>query len=138
MIINLIGLVSGLSAFIGIWWGHVGVRKIESISPVLWVPISLSVVVGLVLEALSLLAQNIYLTAACGILGVTLFWDAFEFYRQERRVKSGHAPANPKNPRHARFLEEFPDATPVDWLDRSPRGRAYSQEEIIVMKASGQ
>jgi len=31
-------------------------------------------------------------------------WDAFEFYRQHYRIQSGHAPANPDNPRHARIL----------------------------------
>jgi len=41
-----------------------------------------------------------------GILGITLLWDAFEIYRQQNRVKHGHAPANPNNPRHARFLAD--------------------------------
>ena len=70
----------------------------------------------------------------CGILGVTLLWDSFEFYRQQKRIKHGHAPANPKNPRHSKILAEYPGATIVDWLDRNPRGMAYSPAELASMK----
>ena len=68
------------------------------------------------------------------ILGVTLLWDALEFFRQQKRIKHGHAPANPNNPRHAKILAEYPDATTIDWLDRNPRGSAYSPAELASIK----
>jgi hypothetical protein len=68
------------------------------------------------------------------ILGVTLLWDALEFFRQQKRVKHGHAPANPNNPRHAKILAEYPDATTIDWLNRSPRGSKYSSAELASIK----
>jgi len=73
-----------------------------------------------------------------GILGVTLLWDALEFYRQQRRIQRGHAPANPNNPRHARILAEFTSATTIDWLDRDPRGSAYTPAELASIREEGQ
>jgi hypothetical protein len=67
---------------------------------------------------------------------VTFLWDALEFLRQQNRIKHGHAPANPNNPRHAKILAEHPEATTFDWLDRDPRGRSYSAEELVAMKGS--
>lgn len=130
MELNLTGLAAALASFIGIWWGHVAVRVIEArlnnIRPAMVIAICL----GLGLWAGALLTDWMPLSAALGILGVTLLWDGYEFYRQEKRIKIGHAPANPDNPRHARILAEYPAATTVDWLDRNPRGRAYSQDEL--------
>ena len=54
------------------------------------------------------------------ILGITLLWDALEFTRQQKRVKKGHAPANPHNPRHAKILAEHPTATTLDLLKHLP------------------
>jgi hypothetical protein len=67
--------------------------------------------------------SSLGLSAACGILGTTLLWDALELRRQERRVRKGHAPANPRNPRHARILAESPAATTLNLLKREPLGR---------------
>jgi hypothetical protein len=36
------------------------------------------------------------LSATLGIVGLTLVWDAFELHRQEKRVRLGHAPLNPR------------------------------------------
>jgi len=69
-------------------------------------------------------------SAVCGILGITLLWDSLEFYRQQNRIRGGHAPANPHNPRHAHILATHPTATTVDWLERNPRGIPYSSEEL--------
>ncbi len=52
-------------------------------------------------------------------LGITALFDALEFRRQFRRVKQGHAPANPNNPRHAPWLAEG-KATTADLLKREP------------------
>ena len=130
MEINLTGLSAALATFIGIWWGHVAVRKFEANLTDIRPAMGICVLLGLGLWSGALLTDSMPVSAALGILGMTLLWDAFEFYRQEKRIKSGHAPANPNNPRHARILAEYPSATTADWLNRDPRGRAYSPEEL--------
>ncbi len=129
MNLNLLGLVTALATFLGIWWGHVGVRLIERRAVRLWKPIVGALTLGLGLEALALTTASRPLSAAAGILGVTLLWDAFEFVRQEKRIQKGHAPANPENPRHARILTECPSATTLDLLNRDPVGRRVSAQE---------
>jgi hypothetical protein len=121
MSINPIGIVAATSAFLGIWLGHVSVRAIERSVAKLWLPILIALALGLTLEIYSLSTVYRPLSAASGILGITILWDALEFVRQEKRIKKGHAPANPDNPRHARFLAEpFSHATTVDLLKRKP------------------
>ncbi len=130
---NLIGLTAALATFLGIWFGHVAVREVEARAPKIWLPILIALVLGLSLEIWSLLTGNRLLSTATGILGVTLLWDSFEFWRQQKRVITGHAPANPHIPRHARILRESQAATTLDLLDRSPVGRPVGQEEAIQL-----
>jgi hypothetical protein len=129
MSLNWIGVIAAVVAFLSIWLGHVGVRKIEAAVPALWVPASLAAALGLALEAGALLAHSLFISGTLGIVGMTLLFDALEFYRQHRRVAHGHAPANPRNPRHARLLAENPAATTVDWLKREPAGRPVPMEQ---------
>jgi hypothetical protein len=129
MEINTLGLVAAVTAFLTIWIGHVAVRKIEAESLNIRTPILIAIVLGLVTEYCSLIIVNIQLSTALGILGITLLWDAFEIYRQEKRVKHGHAPANPNNPRHAKILAEHSTATTLDLLKRDSVGRPVSPEE---------
>lgn len=136
MELNYLGLAAGLSGFLSIWLGHIAVRKIEAHASALWLPAGGALILGLVVEAVSVKSENLYVTAVCGILGVTLFWDALELFRQQKRVKQGHAPANPNNPRHAHILAGYPAASTLDWLARHPRGQKYSAEELAAMKAS--
>ncbi len=120
---NLIGLVAAVSAFLAIWFGHVAVRKIEAAAPSLWLPALVFVGLGLGLEWPSLRASLLPSTG-CGIVGITLLWDALELLRQQARVRKGHAPANPRNPRHARLLAEPQSrATTAHLLQREPLGR---------------
>ena len=133
MEINLIGLTAALAAFLGIWLGHVSVRIIERNAKVLWQPIIIAVVLGLALEIWSLFTENWLLNTALGILGITILWDALEFIRQEKRIKKGHAPANPSNPRHAQILADYPSATTLDLLKRSPVGRQVSPGEAVKL-----
>jgi len=137
MNINLVGLAAALATFFGVWFGHVSVRKIERETVNLWIPALIAISLGIGLEIISCFTVSLPLSAFCGILGVTLFVDANEFFRQQKRVQHGHAPANPNNPRHARILSEFPNATTFDWLDRDPRGSVYSPDELNSMKESG-
>ena len=131
MELNSVGLVAAASTFFGIWFGHVAVRKIESISPTLWVPTFAFASVGIVLEWFSLSTFNLSLSTASGILGFTFLWDALEFTRQQNRIKRGHAPANPDNPRHARLMREHLSATTLDLLKRDPIGKPVSHSEAV-------
>ena len=137
MEINIIGFAAALATFLGVWLGHVSVRKIERETVNLWIPALIALAFGIGFEIASFLISNLSLSAMCGILGVTLLWDSFEFYRQQKRIKHGHAPANPNNSRHARILAEFSNATTFDWLDRDPRGSVYSPAELTSLKESG-
>jgi hypothetical protein len=130
---NILGTVAALAAFFSIWFGHVAVRKFEFISPTIWLPTSIFAVLGVFTQYLSLVTDNRFLNTALGILGITLLFDALEFTRQQKRVKRGHAPANPNNPRHAKILEEYSSATTRDLLKRDPIGHVISTEEVIYL-----
>ena len=119
---NWVGLAAAVAAFLGIWIGHVAVRRVEAVAPRLWGPVVTGLALGFGLEYWSLLTKSRLWSGALGVLGIILLWDAFELFRQERRVKDGHAPANPDNPRHARLLKEYPNATTVDLLRNEPTG----------------
>jgi len=131
MEINFIGLTAASATFLGIWLGHVSVRIIERNATSLLPPILIANALGIALEIYSLSTVNHLLSTATGILGFTILWDALEFVRQERRVKKGHAPANPSNPRHAKILAEYPTATTLDLLKRDPIGRQVDPEEAV-------
>ena len=120
--LNAIGLVAALATFLGVWIGHVTVRKVEYRAPDLRIPILIAVIIGLALELVALSSSSLYVSGACGILGMTALFDALEFRRQFKRVKKGHARANPNNPRHAPLLAEG-RATTLDLLKRDPVGQ---------------
>lgn len=128
---NPIGLVAAITAFLAIWIGHVAVRKIEFISPTIWLPTTVFAIFGIVLETFSLPTVNRPLSTVFGITGITLLWDAFEFIRQQKRIIKGHAPANPNNPRHLKIMVEHASATTFELLKRDPIGRLDSQEEVV-------
>ena len=92
----------------------------------------IAAMLGLALEFAALSVSNRSLSTIFGILGITLLWDSLELRRQASRVRKGHAPANPTNPRHAAMLAE-PDsaATTIDVLKRDPVGRAVDPEEAV-------
>jgi hypothetical protein len=123
---NFIGVIAALTAFLSVWFGHMAVRKIEAISPTIWIPSTVFFILGLIAEAFSLSTVDHSLATVLGILGITLLFDAFEVTRQQKRVKKGHAPANPANPRHAKILAQHPSATLVNLLKRDPIGHAIS------------
>ena len=133
MELNHMGLVAAVSTFVGVWFGHVAVRKIESISPTIWLPTLAFAVIGIGFEWFSLSTSNLAYSIATGILGFTFLWDALEFTRQQKRIKKGHAPANPNNPRHARLMREHATATTLDLLKRDPIGKPVSQSEAIQL-----
>lgn len=126
--LQLAGFWMGLASFLGIWWGHVGVRWLEANSVRIGPPAALLVAAGLGLNIYSVVSQNLTVSGVCSIIGITLLWDAFELYRQQKRVQKGHAPANPANPRHAAYLATGAPVTTEDLLDREPMGQpVYAQ-----------
>ncbi|MFN8382197.1 MAG: DUF4491 family protein [Anaerolineales bacterium] len=137
MHINLIGSAAAFATFLGVWLGHVSVRKIERETIHLWKPTVIAIILGLALETSSFLTLSLTLSAISSIFGVTLLWAALEIsVRQPKRIKHGHAPANPNNPRHARILAGYPEATTIDWLAFEPRGIPYSSAELASIKES--
>lgn len=134
MEINFVGLSSAAATFFGVWVGHVSVRRIEREVERIWIPSALAFILGAGLEIASLWTASRALSAFFGILGVTLLWDSLEIYRQQNRIREGHAPANPGNPRHARILATYPTATTIDWLARDPRGTPISSDELLAIK----
>ena len=135
--INSLGPIAAFIAFFSIWFGHVAVRKIESISPTIWIPSTIFAILGLFCEWLSLKAPSLQIATIFGILGITLLFDAFEFTRQQKRIMKGHAPTNPGNPRHVKILKEYSSATTLDLLKREPMGSALTiSEDSRVMEES--
>ncbi len=130
MEINPLGFIAALTLFLSVWMGHVAVRKIEAETVHLWKPVMLAIGLGLALEYAALTAPTRSLSMILGIAGLTLLWDAFEFKRQARRVRKGHAPANPGNPRHAAMLADpHSSAATLDVLKRDPGGRMVDTAE---------
>ncbi|HET7378216.1 MAG TPA: DUF4491 family protein [Anaerolineae bacterium] len=123
MILNWTGFTAACATFFAVWLGHVTVRKVEYRAPDIRQPMIIAALIGLALEVAALSSNNLYLSGACGIVGMTALFDALEFRRQSRRVLKGHAPANPNNPRHAKFLAEG-HATTIDLLKREPVGHS--------------
>lgn len=118
---NTIGVVAAVSSFLAIWFGHVAVRKIEFSAPRLRTPAALFILLGILLEGLAASTAALPAAAAFGIVGFTFLWDALELKRQEGRVRKGHAPANPRNPRHAEILTApGSQATTLNRLKREP------------------
>ena len=133
---NWIGGIAALATFLGIWIGHVTVRKVEYVAPDIRVPMIVAILIGLVLEIAALSSDSLYVSGACGIIGMTALFAALEFRRQYRRVKKGHAPANPHNPRHAKLLAEG-HATTIDWLKRDPVGHEVNTQEALELLDQG-
>jgi len=131
MEINTVGFIAAFSTFLSVWFGHVAVRRIESVSPSIWLPAGIFAMVGILLEWLSLSTSNHALSTLFGVLGMTLLFDALEFSRQQNRIRKGHAPANPHSPRHARLMHEHAAVSTLDLLKRDPIGKPVSHKEAV-------
>lgn len=131
---NMLGLVAAITAFFSIWFGHVAVRKIEFISPTIWIPATVFTALGLIVESISLSMVSRPWSVALGIFGMTLLFDGLEFARQQNRIKKGHAPANPNNPRHTIFLADLSiHATTLDPLKREPTGQPVNPTQAVKL-----
>ncbi|HSM26034.1 MAG TPA: DUF4491 family protein [Anaerolineaceae bacterium] len=130
MTINTIGMLAALTTLITIAFGHVMVRELEFRLASLRPAIFTCVILGIGFMMAALVVETNSFSAIFGILGITFLWDALEFYRQQKRVIKGHAPANPGNPRHQKYLSQYPSATIVNLTGREPRGYPFTDEEI--------
>lgn len=126
---NFIGIIAALSTFLSVWFGHVAVRKIESISPTIWLPSMAFTALAFLVAFFSLSTASRALSVAAGIFAITLLIDALELGRQQNRVRKGHAPAHPNNPRHARILKEYQTAATHDPLKRDPILQSSATED---------
>ena len=92
--LNPQGIIIGFITFLLIGMFHVVVIKAEYyFSKSCW-PVFL--VLGIALAALSLFVQNVVLSGALAVLGITCLWSILELFEQEKRVKKGWFPENPK------------------------------------------
>lgn len=88
------GLVIGLSTFLIIGLFHPVVVKAEYYWGVKswWI----FLILGLAGTAISLVADNVLVSALCGVFAFSSFWTIKEVFEQRERVRKGWFPANPK------------------------------------------
>lgn len=88
------GLIIGAMAFLVIGLFHPVVIKAEYFfGRKIW-PVFLFF--GLVFIGVSLFLANLYLSSFFGIMGFSFLWSIHEITEQDKRVKRGWFPANPK------------------------------------------
>lgn len=91
---NFNGLITGLATFIIIGLFHPIVIKAEyHFGKRCWWFFALA---GLIFGGLSLCIDNITLASISGVTAFSCFWSIHELFEQEKRVKRGWFPANPK------------------------------------------
>lgn len=88
------GLVIGLSTFLIIGLFHPVVVKAEYYWGVKswWI----FLILGLAGTAVSLVVDNVLVSALCGVFAFSSFWTIKEVFEQRERVRKGWFPANPK------------------------------------------
>lgn len=93
MLINLQGIILGLSAFLCIGIFHPIVIKAEYYfgTRCWW----LFALVGLAALTLSLFTQNTYASVILGVFSFSCFWSILEVFEQKKRVEKGWFPRNP-------------------------------------------
>ena len=88
------GILIGLISFLSIGVFHPIVIKAEyHFSKSCW-PVFL--VAGVVLMVISALVEQVILSSALAVIGMSSWWSILELFEQEKRVQKGWFPANPK------------------------------------------
>ena len=91
---NFSGIILGASAFIIIGIFHPIVIKAEyHLGKRCWWMFALA---GLGFCVAALFAGNTIVSSILGVTGFSCFWSILELFHQEKRVKKGWFPANPK------------------------------------------
>jgi len=90
----LSGILIGVISFLSIGVFHPIVIKAEYyFSKSCW-PVFL--IAGIVLMAISAMIENVIFSSALAVIGMSSWWSILELFEQEKRVKKGWFPANPK------------------------------------------
>ena len=91
---HLLGLIIGLCTFLIIGIFHPIVIKAEyHFGTRCW---WWFMAAGIVAIIVSILIDNVLVSALLGVTGFSCFWSILEVFHQERRVKRGWFPRNPK------------------------------------------
>ena len=91
---HLSGILIGVISFLSIGVFHPIVIKAEYyFSKSCW-PVFL--IAGIVLMAVSAMIENVIFSSALAVIGMSSWWSILELFEQEKRVKKGWFPANPK------------------------------------------
>lgn len=91
---NFTGMIIGIIAFVIIGIFHPIVIKGEYyFTKKIW-PVFAAA--GVLLAAVSFFIDNVIVSSALAIIGVTCFWSIGELFHQEKRVEKGWFPKNPK------------------------------------------
>lgn len=90
----LSGILIGVISFLSIGVFHPIVIKAEyHFSKSCW-PVFL--IAGIILMIISAMIENIVLSSALAVVGMSSWWSILELFHQEKRVQKGWFPANPK------------------------------------------
>lgn len=91
---NFDGIILGVSAFLIIGLFHPIVIKAEYYfgKGCWWVFVLVAIFFG----AVSLMVTDTIVSAVLGVLSFSSLWSVLEIFEQEKRVKKGWFPANPK------------------------------------------
>lgn len=90
----LSGVLIGVISFLSIGVFHPIVIKAEyHFSKSCW-PVFL--IAGIILMIISAMIENIVLSSALAVVGMSSWWSILELFHQEKRVQKGWFPANPK------------------------------------------
>ena len=91
---HLLGLIIGLGTFLIIGIFHPIVIKAEyHLGTKCWWGFMFA---GIVAIALTLLIDNVLVSALLGVTGFSCFWSILELFQQQERVHKGWFPRNPK------------------------------------------
>ena len=90
---NWSGILLGAAAFLLIGAFHPIVIKAEyHIGKKCWWAFAIA---GIICAAISLLIDDMVLSAVIGVLAFCFFWSILELFEQEKRVRKGWFPGNP-------------------------------------------
>ena len=94
---NYVGVIIGLATFLIIGLFHPIVIKAEyHFGKQCWWVFAIA---GLIFCLGSLLFENIICSSLSGVTAFSCFWSILELFEQEKRVKKGWFPSNPKRER---------------------------------------